>query len=154
MESPTGDRPGTTMHLTRPRPLFADEDNDGDDAELSALADRQAVETLTQDGFSSEDLSKTAWIKLDGHGRMSPTAFYSRTGNMEMLKYLEKDGALARDCKKIGSMGRSPMYQAIIGGHKEVARLLFRAGAVDRLSEAIELPSEGSSVLVDDMVVR
>jgi len=114
------DRPVSTMHLTRPK--ITDDDDSTDDHELSNAAEgflraQQAEEeaifksVLRQDGFSDQDYLKPAKIGLDGHGRLSPTAFYARTGNLPMLKMLGEKGALQSG--KMGSMGRSPMLQAV-----------------------------------------
>ena len=102
--------------------------------------DEELFEVLRRDGFSEHDLKQEVKVKIDGLGRMSPTAFYARTGNLKMLKHLAKEGAL--EASKMGSMGRSPMSQAIMGGNKACARLLFDSGACDKVSDAMAMPGD------------
>ena len=49
-----------------------------------------------------------------------------RRGNIEAVKQAIADGA---DVNALGDEGETPLHQAAIGGHKEVAELLIAKGA-------------------------
>ena len=79
---------------------------------------------LEEKGFDPEDVDKIC--DISGWGSVTPMTYYSRRGNVTMIRYLIARGA---DCRAVALNGLwFPMFATAVGGHLEIMKLLSQDG--------------------------